>query len=69
MNLYASKVKALFDNHQASVMDVAGTKREHIVSNVNITKVDRIMEEYKPKIKQILESLNSNKEFTQIKKY
>lgn len=69
MNLYASKVKALFDNHQASVIDVPGKKREHIVSNVNITKVDNIMEEFKPKLNQILESLNTNSEFLSIKNY
>ena len=69
MNLYASKVKALFDNNQASVMDEPGKKREHIVSNVNITKVDRIIEPFKPKINSILNSLDEEKDFTSIPLY
>ena len=53
-NLYASKVKALFDRQQVSACDEPGSTKDHIVSNVNITKVDREMESYKPKLNRIM---------------
>ncbi len=68
-HIYASKVKAIFDSSQPTVRDKIGQKREHIVSNVNITKIDRIMITHKEKLCSILKTCKSRKSFKSIKSY
>jgi hypothetical protein len=68
-NIYASKIKALFDNAQPTINDHLGRKREHIVSNVNITKIDRIMLPHKDKVRSIIDRCKSDKRFNMIRNY
>jgi len=69
LHLYASKVKALFDTSQPTLTDHLGSKREHIVSNVNITKIDRIMMPYRGKINEIIQTCKENPKFMSIHTY
>ena len=69
MNLYCSKVKALFDSRQAAVTDRAGVEREHIVSNVNITKIDKILTPFKERLNETMDNVMKKPAFSKLENY
>lgn len=56
---YHSKIKCLFDTQKNTILDKPGSSghgpREHIVSNVNLSKIDKVMAVHKPKLNRIID--------------